>query len=151
MLDRLDATLATVRSGAVGELRFTGDDLLPLSATEYFSRNCWIGLSIPGEADKKALDRLGTDRIMWGSDYPHDEGTYPLSRENLRAIFAGTDAAQLHRVLSENAARLFDFDLEALKPLARRVGPTVGEISQPLDQLPERPNEALQRAVGARP
>ncbi len=151
MLDRLDATLATVRSGAVGEMRFTGDDLLPRSATEYFSQNCWIGLSIPSEADKKAIDRLGTDRIMWGSDYPHDEGTYPFSRENLRAIFAGTDPAQLHRVLSENAARLFDFDLEALKPLARRVGPTVGEISQPLHQLPERPNEALRRAVGDRP
>jgi predicted TIM-barrel fold metal-dependent hydrolase len=150
LLERLDATLAAIRAGSSGEMRFTQEDLPSRSATEYFSQNCWIGLSIPSEADRKAIARLGTKRIMWGSDYPHDEGTYPFSRENLRAIFAGTELAQLHRVLSENAARLFNFDLEALKPLARRVGPTVDEISQPLNQLPDRPNEALLRAMGAR-
>jgi hypothetical protein len=87
---------------------------------------------------------------MWGSDYPHDEGTYPFSRENLRAIFSGTEPADLRRILSENAAELFDFDLEALKPLAARVGPTIEEITQPLDGLPDAPNEALRRAVGQR-
>jgi predicted TIM-barrel fold metal-dependent hydrolase len=150
-LDRLDTTLATIRdAGASGEMRFTEDHVLPRSASEYFAQNCWIGLSIPSEADRKAIGRLGTDRIMWGSDYPHDEGTYPFSRENLRAIFAGTELAQLQQILSENAARLFGFDLEALAPLASRVGPTVDEISQPLDQLPDQPNEALRRAVGGR-
>jgi predicted TIM-barrel fold metal-dependent hydrolase len=150
-LDRLDTTLATIRdSGASGELRFTAEHVLPRSASEYFAQNCWIGLSIPTEADRKAIGRLGADRIMWGSDYPHDEGTYPFSRENLRAIFAGTELPQLHQILSENAAQLFDFDLAALAPLAARVGPTVGELSRPLDELPDQPNEALRRAVGAR-
>ena len=26
---------------------------------------------------------------MWGSDYPHDEGTYPYTREHLRQVFPG--------------------------------------------------------------
>jgi hypothetical protein len=151
LLDRLDAMLATIRdTGATGEMRFNQDHVLPRTASEYFSQNCWIGLSIPSKPDRSAIARLGTDRIMWGSDYPHDEGTYPFSRENLRAIFAGTEPAQLRRMLSENAAELFDFDLEALKPLASRVGPTMEEISRPLDQLPDAPNEALRRAMGER-
>jgi predicted TIM-barrel fold metal-dependent hydrolase len=151
LLDRLDPMLATIRdTGATGEMRFNQDHVLPRTASEYFAQNCWIGLSIPSKPDRNAIARLGTDRIMWGSDYPHDEGTYPFSRENLRAIFSGTEATQLRQVLSENAARLFGFDLEALKPLASRVGPTVGEISKPLDQLPEAPNEALRRAMGER-
>jgi predicted TIM-barrel fold metal-dependent hydrolase len=149
-LDRLDTTLATIRNaGASGEMRFTEEHVLPRSASDYFAQNCWVGLSIPSEADKKAIARLGTDRIMWGSDYPHDEGTYPFSRENLRAIFGGTDV-DLNQILSENAARLFGFDLAALAPLASRVGPTRGELSQPLEQMPDQPNEALRRAVGAR-
>jgi len=151
LLDRLDPMLATIRdTGATGEMRFNQDHVLPRTASEYFAQNCWIGLSIPSKPDRSAIARLGTDRIMWGSDYPHDEGTYPFSRENLRAIFSGTEATQLRQVLSENAARLFGFDLEALKPLASRVGPTVGEISKPLDQLPDAPNESLRRAMGER-
>ena len=52
---------------------------------------------------------LGMDRIMWGADYPHPEGTYPYTREALRVMFAtvpqaeccassGADAAKVHRV-----------------------------------------------------
>jgi hypothetical protein len=139
-----------IRQGASGEMRFSQDHILPRSATEYFRQNCWIGLSIPTAADRKAIDQIGIDRIMWGSDYPHDEGTYPYSRENLRAIFAGTDPARLHQMLSENAAKLFGFDLAALKPLASRFGPTLEEINLPLKTVPEKSNEALRRAVGAR-
>jgi hypothetical protein len=52
------------------------------------------------------------------------------------------------RILGENAAKLYDFDLEALAPLAREYGPTVEELAQPLDRLPDNPNEALKRAAG---
>ena len=30
---------------------------------------------------------MGPDRFMWGSDYPHDEGTPPYSKEHLRQVF----------------------------------------------------------------
>ena len=149
VLDRMDALLKTIRGvGEVGEMRFNQDHILPRSATEYFKQNCWVGLSIPSKPDRNAIERLGTDRIMWGSDYPHDEGTYPFSRENLRAIFSGTEPAPLRQMLSENAAELFGFDLQALKPLAAKYGPTLDEITKPLVGLPDAPNEALRRAVG---
>jgi len=36
-------------------------------------------------ADARAMEFVGQDRFMWGSDYPHDEGTYPHSREAIRS------------------------------------------------------------------
>ena len=70
---------------------------------------------------------------MWGSDYPHDEGTHPYTKEHLRARFNHVDPVEVKKMLSENAAKLYDFDLDALRPLAEQIGPTVGEIATPID------------------
>ena len=62
---------------------------------------------------------------MWGSDYPHDEGTYPYSTLALRQVFHDWPEADLRKVLAENAAGVYDFDLDALAPAAASIGPTV--------------------------
>ena len=52
---QLDGTLANVRNrGAIGELRFAKEHILPKSATEYFHQNCWMGVSQPAQADAAA-------------------------------------------------------------------------------------------------
>jgi predicted TIM-barrel fold metal-dependent hydrolase len=151
LLRRLDATLAKIRdTGAMGEIRYDRGDVLPRSATDYFRQSCWMGVSQPAPEDAAARYEIGLDRFMWGSDYPHDEGTHPFTREHLRSLFSDTDPAEMRRILSENAAALYDFDLDALAPLAQQVGPTVEEIAVPLDHLPDEPNEALLRSAGAR-
>ncbi|MEY2463573.1 MAG: hypothetical protein QOH64_1711 [Acidimicrobiaceae bacterium] len=151
LLRRLDATLAKIRdTGAMGEIRYDRGDVLPRSATDYFRQSCWMGVSQPAPEDAAARYEIGLDRFMWGSDYPHDEGTHPFTREHLRSLFSDTDPAEMRRILSENAAALYDFDLDALAPLAGQVGPTIEEIAVPLDHLPDEPNEALLRSAGAR-
>ena len=92
---------------------------------------------------------MGADRFMWGSDYPHDEGTGPFTREHLRQVFHDADPDELQRVLGGNAAKLYDFDLDALAPVAEQYGPTVAEIAQPLEELPENANIALIRGSKA--
>jgi hypothetical protein len=104
-------------------------------------------VSQPGPDDVAARYTIGLDRFMWGSDYPHDEGTYPYTREHLRQLFHDSDPAELQQILAGSAAELYDFDLDALAPIAAKVGPTVAELAQPLDQLPDEPNEALLKAV----
>jgi predicted TIM-barrel fold metal-dependent hydrolase len=145
LLKQLDGILASVRDrGAVGELRFKPEHILPRSATEYFRQNVWLGVSFPRIADVAAArEKLGIDKIMWGSDYPHDEGTYPYTTLSLRQIFHDWPEADLRRVLAGNTAALYGFDLDALAEPASRLGPTVSEVSQPLTELPEHPNEAL--------
>ncbi len=83
---------------------------------------------------------------MWGSDYPHDEGTPPYTTEHLRQVFHAVGEADMRQILAGNAAKLYGFDLDALAPLAAQYGPLVGEIAQPLEALPENPNSALVNA-----
>jgi predicted TIM-barrel fold metal-dependent hydrolase len=149
-LAQLDHSLAAVRNaGAIGELRFKPEHILPKSATEYVAQSVWLGVSFPGPADARAAkETVGLDKFMWGSDFPHDEGTHPFTREHLRQVFSGWDEADMHKILGENCARLYGFDLDALAPLAEKFGPTVDELRQPLVELPEGANEALRR-VGA--
>jgi len=144
LLERLDQTLASIRdTGSTGEIRYGADHVLPRSATEYFHQNVWMGVSNPGPADVKAREQIGLERFMWGSDYPHDEGSHPYTREHLRARFSDVDPADVRRMLSENAAALYDFDLEALAPLAAKIGPTVAEVATPIDAIPTKTLERL--------
>ena len=146
MLEQLDRHLAQIRdTGRIGELRFDPEHILPLSATDYFRRNCWVGASMPSADDAAARELIGADRMMWGSDYPHNEGTFPHTREAIRQRFSDLDEAAMRALLGGNAAELYGFDLTALEPIARKVGPTVSELQVPLTQLPEDPSEALLR------
>ena len=87
-------------------------------------------------------------QCLWGTHSPHDEGTGPYTTEHLRQVFYDADPVELKRILAENAAKLYDFDLAALAPMAEQYGPTVGEIAQPLRELPENPNSALIKGQG---
>jgi predicted TIM-barrel fold metal-dependent hydrolase len=147
LLEQLDGIIANVRKGEIGELKYTEENSVPRSATEYFQQNCWVGASFPGPDDWDARDVMGPNRFMWGSDYPHDEGTGPYTKENLRAVFHAVGEAELRAALAGNAAKLYDFDLDALAPLAEKYGPTVDEIATPLTELPEHPNAALRKAA----
>ena len=134
-LDEFHAQAAT--TGRVGELKFVPDEVPPLSPTEYFHRNVYVAASFPGPTDADARHDIGLDHYLWGSDYPHHEASWPHTRELLRRSFAGTDPVELQQVLAGNAAAVYDFDLAALAPLAARVGPTVAEIAEPLDSIPD--------------
>jgi predicted TIM-barrel fold metal-dependent hydrolase len=145
LLAQLDSLMAGIRdNGAIGELRFKPEHILPKSATEYFRQNVWLGISFPKTDDVAAArETLGVDKVMWGSDYPHDEGTYPYTTLSLRQIFHDWPEADLRKVLAGNAASLYRFDLTALAEPASRLGPAVSEVATPLTQLPAHPNEAL--------
>jgi predicted TIM-barrel fold metal-dependent hydrolase len=148
LLQNLDGMMAEMRRGATGEMRFEGEMLPPRPATEYFKQNCFIGVSQPRPSDiAAALGPVGLDRVMWGSDYPHDEGTHPFTREHLRQVMGQLEPAQIQQFLAGNAAKVYGFDLEALRPAADRFGPTVAELAEPLEQLPEGANEALRRSA----
>ncbi len=148
LLQRLDQAIVRIRdTGATGELRYGKESILPMTATEYFRRNCRVGISQPKLPDLDAIRELGSDRFMWGSDFPHDEGTAPYTREHLRQLFHQWPEEEMRRLLAGTVSQVYDFDLAALRPLADQWGPTVKEIRVPLTELPEHPNEALIRGL----
>jgi hypothetical protein len=79
---------------------------------------------------------VGVDRILWGNDYPHYEGCYPHSRENMRFAFADVPEKQVRMMLGENTAALYGFDLDALRQVAIEAAITPELVREPLDEIP---------------
>jgi len=50
---------------------------------------------------------IGIDNIMWSSDYPHSETTWPNSRELTDRWLDGFPAEDRKKILHDNAARLY--------------------------------------------
>ena len=65
----------------------------------------------------RLIDVTGPESLLWGSDYPHEEGTYPASAQTVDRLGADLADAHARLVFRENAARLFGFTPEALTPL----------------------------------
>ena len=74
-------------------------------------------------ADVALRHQLGVDRIMWGADYPHHEGTYPHTLTALRVNFAGLPESEVRAMTSLNAAEVYGFDLDYLQAIADRSVP----------------------------
>jgi hypothetical protein len=105
---------------------------LSLRPSEYFARQCHVGASFVRPHEVAMRHAVGVDKIMWGNDFPHLEGCWPYSREHLRLSFAGVDPAEVAAMVGGNAARVYGFDLDALAPVAARIGPRVEEVAVPL-------------------
>jgi predicted TIM-barrel fold metal-dependent hydrolase len=56
------------------------------------------------------IGRTGPGALMWGSDYPHSEGTYPHSRKIVQELCADLSAEDALAMVGGNATRLFRFD-----------------------------------------
>ncbi|MHB1583706.1 MAG: amidohydrolase family protein [Acidimicrobiales bacterium] len=83
---------------------------LSLLPSEYFARQCWVSFEID-EAPLAALaPYVGIDRIVWGSDYPHADSTFPGAVDELRATIEPLDDEGRRLVLGANAAALYGLD-----------------------------------------
>jgi predicted TIM-barrel fold metal-dependent hydrolase len=135
-LDVMDQHHGHLTRGGVGELRFLNTVELQRKPSEYWGTNCYVAASFMHRDDCARRELIGTDRVMWGSDYPHIEGTYPFSKEGIRRTFAGVDPEDVRAMLGATAAAVYGFDLARLEGLAARFGPTVEEVDAGLDVVP---------------
>ena len=67
------------------------------------------------------LPRTGSRTMLWGNDYPHDEGTFPHSQDVIDELFAGVGGDDRRRILADNAVEIFGFD-----PMMTRMPVAVG-------------------------
>ena len=107
-----------------------GDDL-PLRPSEYWARNVFVGNSFMSRPEALMRNEIGLSNIMYGTDYPHAESVFPLTRLAMRQAFHGLPSEEVAMIVGGNAARCFSFDVDALRPIADRIGPTVAEINVP--------------------
>src|SRR5262245_52672965 len=101
---------------------------LSLAPSGYFARNCWIGASMMPEHEGRFRHKIGVDKLMWGSDYPHLEGTWPNTLKALGETFADYPEEEIRAILGLNAAKVYGFDVDALRPIAEEIDPSIEAI-----------------------
>ena len=119
----------------------------PRPPSEYCAEQVVLGASFL--AHFEAVDAVTNgyvDNVMWGSDYPHAEGTWQMPDEgdtrsitklSMRAAFAGVDEPSVRKMAGENAMRVYGLDPHALAVVASRIGaPTIDELTRPIDAVP---------------
>jgi predicted TIM-barrel fold metal-dependent hydrolase len=107
--------------------------VLPMKPSEYWKRQCYVGASSVSRAETDLRHDIGVENMMFGSDYPHVEGTWPRTRDWIRATLGGIPEDEQRLILGANAARLYSFDLVALEPIAQRVGIPVRDLAERFD------------------
>lgn len=50
------------------------------------------------------IDRIGVDRVMWSSDYPHNESTFGYSEDSLRSMVAAVGQDNAVKMVSTNVS-----------------------------------------------
>jgi predicted TIM-barrel fold metal-dependent hydrolase len=104
VLSAMDYTYRERHGEAIYRFR---DGMIP---SDFFRRN--VVLSFQEDAIGIRLrDVIGVDNMMWGSDYPHSESTFPQSQKILAEILAGVPDDERARIVGGNTARVYGFDL----------------------------------------
>jgi predicted TIM-barrel fold metal-dependent hydrolase len=97
--------------------------------SEYWPTNCLAGASFIHKAEVGMRHEIGIETVLFGRDFPHPEGTWPNTRDYLRDAFAGVPDDELRLMLGENAIRFLDLDHDRLAEIAKRIGPTISDIT----------------------
>jgi predicted TIM-barrel fold metal-dependent hydrolase len=132
---------------------------VPRRPSEYCEANVFVGASFlaPFEA-ATAVEHGYASQLLWGSDYPHLEGTWqyrdddaePVTRAAQRNTFCALPADATRAILGRNALRVYGLDEAALTRVAARIAaPTIDELAQPIDRVPAGASPTAFRTFGA--
>jgi len=122
-------------------------DQVPRRPSEYMAQNVFYGASFASSFEVEEAVSHGLDsQLMWGSDYPHIEGTFvyqdgadmpSVTRLSLRNTFCGVAPAETLRMVGQNAIDVYNLDAAALQEIAVAIGaPTLDELATPIDAVP---------------
>jgi predicted TIM-barrel fold metal-dependent hydrolase len=139
----------------------TERERVPRLPSEYAAENVFIGASFHSrfEAEDAMLNGY-EDRVIWGSDYPHFEGTYqydatgpngePMTWASWRFHYAGLPDEKVRSFLGKNAMAAYDLDYDALSKVAERINaPTHADLnSAPVSERPPGSGHLAFRTFG---
>jgi predicted TIM-barrel fold metal-dependent hydrolase len=58
----------------------------------------------------QVIDQIGVDRVMWSSDYPHNESTFGYSEQSIAAVVDALGPDDAVKVVSDNVVRYLALD-----------------------------------------
>ena len=101
-------------------------DGLTMKPSDYMARNCWMGVSLSSPYDAARVHEIGVGNLMWGTDFPHPEGTWPHTRERLDQYLGALSHQEIEQIVGLNALEVYThFDRAKLEGIAQQIGPPV--------------------------
>lgn len=85
------------------QLPRNGYDLMP---SQMFKRNCYL-VGWYDRASLRVRDYIGTENILWSTQFPRATSTWPGSQAALERSFAEVPEVDRNKILWENAAKLY--------------------------------------------
>lgn len=85
-------------------------DPLDMKPSEYVRRNLWATFQ-DDPIGPMLFKYFGSDNFMWASDFPHTDSTWPNSLKVIAQSFEGVPADVTRKIICDNAARLYNIDL----------------------------------------
>ena len=82
---------------------------LAMRPSEYFDRNIYASFIRDREGIRNR-DLPGGRNIMWSTDYPHSETTWPESKKVMDWQFAGLREDEIRPIVRDNARRFYGLD-----------------------------------------
>jgi uncharacterized protein len=79
---------------------------LTMPPSGYFRRQIWATFQTD-HVGMRLVDVLGADRVMWASDYPHADSTWPESQKAIEQHFKDTPADVRRLITCDNARKLY--------------------------------------------
>ena len=121
--------------------------ICPQLPSEYCRDNVFVGASFMSRMEAEAASREGYfGNMLWGSDYPHAEGTFlypehwedtPMTHIALSYVYDGLPEEHVKAMLGANATRILGLDRAKLEEVARRINaPTLESINTAVE-VPE--------------
>ena len=107
-----------------------------LKPSEYYKLHCMNGLSFIRRCEVDLRHDLGVERLAFGRDYPHGEGTWPNTM--LRDALSGIPKDEALGIMGGNAIRFLKLDKVGLDAIAQRIGPSTDAIWGEHPPLPEK-------------
>ena len=108
-----------------------------LKPSEYYKAHCMNGLSFIRRCEVDLRHDLGVERLAFGRDYPHGEGTWPNTIPWLRDALHDVPKDEAIGIMGGNAIRFLKLDKAKLDAIAQRIGPPVDAIFGEHPPLPE--------------
>ena len=85
------------------------EENIKMLPSEYFKRQCWVGIELGEPCLREVIDVIGHDKLLYGSDFPHPDHLQ-FTTEDIAQQLSELNEIELKAVLEQNAKDFYGFE-----------------------------------------
>lgn len=85
------------------------EENIKMLPSEYFKRQCWVGIELGEPCLREVIDVIGHDKLLYGSDFPHPDHLH-FTTDDIAQQLSELNETELRAVLEQNAIDFYGFE-----------------------------------------